>query len=175
MSQVIKHQQAAFTLIELLIVIVLASVMAWLVATLFSNRGGVENVSIPRLKERLIQRGLGSGELICIDRCSRCFLQDKRGRVQEINLRLPPLKVYLLDGYGEAYRLEFGRYMDRAICLRFRIDADGHSSRLIIESKGKYYYLPSYFGDVEHFDSLKEAQDRWRQDYDLLRSREDYY
>jgi hypothetical protein len=71
--------------------------------------------------------------------------------------------------------MEFGRYRDHPVCLRFRGYSDGHTSRMIVESGETFYYIPAFFGEVRSYSSLGDAVARWTRDNDLLHNRWDYY
>lgn len=166
----------AFTLLELLIVILLMSVMALLIVGMFS-RGKRENKApgIPQIREWADPVPSEGTELVCIDNCARCFFRRNGGKMEETSLALPPLQAYTVGRYSQAERVRFGRYRDHPVCLRFRYHPDGSTSRLILKSGEKFYYVPAFFGRVESFSSLDEAVDRWQEGNDLLRNRWDYY
>ncbi|ADV45326.1 prepilin-type N-terminal cleavage/methylation domain-containing protein [Nitratifractor salsuginis] len=170
-----RQHQRAFTLLELLIVILLMGVMAMLLVGVFKRAGSREGPpKITQLREKVLKGVKGSRELFCIDNCTRCFYLEG-GEVTEAGFALPPLSAYIVDAEGQPHRLEYGRYQDHPVCLRFRSAEDGHTSRLIIGSEGAFYYIPSYFGEVERYASLEDAVARWTRDRDLLHNRWDYY
>jgi hypothetical protein len=72
-------------------------------------------------------------------------------------------------------RIDFGRLKDSKICFRFIFYPNGSTSKMVVESKGEFYYIPSYFGKIKKFNSLSEAFDYWRQDRYLLRGMGDFY
>ncbi len=82
---------------------------------------------------------------------------------------LPPLKAYSLNGYLEPVRLEFGRYQDQPVCLRFRYFPNGSNDQMILQKGEMFYFVPSFFGKVENFNSLEEARDYWLRNRDRLR------
>jgi len=166
----------AFTLLELLIVILLMSLMALLIFGAMSrNKPEEKHPGIAQLKRLIAEAPANGVELVCLDECSRCFFHKREEAMQPVSYQLPPVTAYSVDRYGDAIKIDFGRYRDRPVCLRFRFRSNGSSSRMIIESKGKYYYIPSFFGETEVFDDLRGAVERWRRNRDLLRNRGDYY
>jgi len=171
-----RKRSGAFSLLELLIVILLAGIIAWLVSGVYRHRLRSEKtLSVSRIRSLVLDPNATKRQLICIDRCRECFFEDSEGAMSAAGFALPPVQAYGVDGQGQTYRLQFGRYRDRPICLRFRGYADGHTSRMILESEERFYYLPAYFGETERFSTIEDAAARWTRNRDLLRSRGDYY
>jgi len=171
-----RNHKEAFTLLELLIVILLLSLMALLVfGTMSHQRFGVEKPGVSQIRELVKKVPAGGEELICIDDCRQCFLRTSDREMHPVTIAFKPLTAYTVNLYGEARRIDFGRFRDRKICLRFRFRDNGSSSRMIIETEGKYYFIPSYFGKTELFSSLVEATSYWLRNSELLRNIGDYY
>ena len=172
-----RAKREAFTLLELLIVILLLSLMATLVVgTLSGKKEKMARPGIEALKNLRDALPSGEGELVCLEECDRCLLWDGRTReAQTLPYGFKGLGAYVLDRFGEARRPDFGRYGDRPVCLRFRFRRNGSSSEMILEAKGKFYFFPSYFGAPRSFDSLGEAVDYWRRNDALLRSAWEYF
>ena len=167
-----------FTLLELLIVILLLSLFAFLVF------GAMERQSRkpvhPKISQipQLLRQGDRPGterELVCLEKCQRCFFLGTDHETQESAIRFPPLRAYIVDPFDQAAIVDFGRWKDKAVCLRIRNYSNGSLDRMILESEGKFYYIPSYFGKVETFDTLSAAVDRWLRGRDLFHDRGDYY
>ena len=149
-----------FSLIELIIVILIASLFAALIFSRvsFATRKQ-EKVGIRQLKKAGVVPP-GDAQLICRGRCRRCVVV-MEGKQSEIPSRFKELKGYILDDGGNPKEVDFGRIRDRKICLRFYYYANGSTSQMILESEGKFYFVPSYFGEIEAFDSLDGAVERW--------------
>ena len=170
------RERSAFTLLELLIVILLLSMMATLIVGVFSRDKGEKNSQgILQIREWIHPLPAEGAQLVCIDACSRCFLQTGGGKMEKTSFSLPPLQAYTVGEYSQAERLDFGRYRDQPVCLRFRYRPNGSTSRMILESEGRFYYVPAYFGRVESFSSLAEAVSRWQDGARILRSRWGFY
>ncbi|WP_367270970.1 prepilin-type N-terminal cleavage/methylation domain-containing protein [Thermococcus sp.] len=166
----------AFTLLELLIVILLLSLMAMMVATTISKRKKTRNITnISQLKSLRSSLPSGRGELVCLDGCTHCFLQDAEKKEHPLSQGFKGLKAYILDRRGDAHTPEFGRYEDHPVCLRFRFRRNGSTSQMILERKGVFYFVPAYFGKVRSFPSLEEARAYWLRNRELLQNRWDYY
>ncbi len=164
----------AFSLIELIIVILIASLFAALV---FNNVNlgtkKEKKVGIKELK-KAAGRIRGDAELVCTDKCSKCSLVSN-GKSTEVKSLLKELKAYILDDGGNPQEIEFGRMDDRKICLRFHYYPNGSNSQMIIESNDKYYFVPSFFGDVEVYNDMDGAVSRWKKYRDQLDSTGSYY
>ena len=169
-------RKEAFTLLELLIVILLLSLMAMLIfGSMSRQKPGMEKPKISQIK-KLVQEIPARGvELICLDNCSRCFLRGANREMHSVSYGFKPINAYIVDPYDETKKLDFGRIKDHRICLRFHYSPNGSTSQMIIELEKKFYYIPSYFGDVREFSSLEEARAHWLRDSELLENRGDYY
>ena len=165
-----------FTLLELLIVILLLSIFTLLVVTSINIKKNSPKKttvkSIIDLKPEHIDKW---SELICINNCSECFMRDSKGKTVKIKPHFKKMQVYRVNKYGIATKVDFGRYRDKKICLRFKFFQNGSHDRAIIESNSHFYYIPTFFGKIEEFSSLKDAEDRWRSSENLLRDSGDFY
>lgn len=155
----------AFTLLELLIVILLLSVFALLIVLSISDTSETakkgKRLDPSKIKRLAPESFYPWAELICIDGCRQCFLHTPQGTMNEIPYTLPPLEAYTLDSYLEPVKLEFGRYRDKPICLRFRYYPNGSSDQLILQEGSAFYFIPSFFGKIKRFETLRDARDYW--------------
>jgi len=169
-----RFKRNAFTLLELLIVILLLSIFAFLIfGTMKQNARTEEALSLEHLSE--IMRKNGGQELVCIDDCRECFYLDEHHQTKKAPIRLSPVKAYRVGRHGEGVRLEFGRMHDKKICLRLRSRSNGSLDQMILESKGSFYFIPAFFEETKKFSSLEDAVDYWLKDQQLLRDRGEYY
>ena len=167
--------RSAFSLIELIIVILIASLFAALVFSSVSfGKPKEKKVGIRALKEAAASRAGGDADLVCTDACKTCSLIVDH-KAHSIGSQLKPLVAYILDEGGSPQEIDFGRMKDEKVCLRFHYYANGSTSQMILASEEKYYFLPSYFGEVEVFDSLSAATERWKQYRDQLDTMGTYY
>jgi hypothetical protein len=158
-----------------LIVILLLSLFAFLVFGAVKRRAvEPERPKVSQIRELLTREG-GERELVCIENCQRCFFLGSDHQLHESALHFPPIAAYIVDPSDQAVRLEYGRWRDKPVCLRIRAYANGSVDRMILESEGKFYFIPSYFGAVEEFPGLGEATERWLQHRGLFQDRGDYY
>ncbi len=165
----------AFSLIELLIVIAIISLFGFLAfSTLKTSAQKQVIYKISNLKK--LFKSTEHKELICIDKCKKCYARDEGSeKLSEIKSDISPLKAYIVDKDDNPRKIDFGKYDDHHICLRFIHYSNGSSSQLIVESNGKFFYLPSFFGKTESFDSLDEATKEWTKDSRLLTDQGNYY
>jgi len=164
-----------FSLIELLIVIAIISLFGFLV---FDFLKKAENkpppYSITTLKERF--QGQGDQELLCIDHCSQCFTHTPgKEDLKRVSSDLKLTAAYTVDNDDNPQQLTFGRLKDHPICLRYRHYTNGSNTQIILESEEKFFYFPSYFGEVSIHDTLQEAVEAWVTGDRLVRDQGGYY
>jgi len=114
-------------------------------------------------------------ELVCVQECRYCFWLYPGGREEENSLRFQPVEAYRIDQYGQAVGVEFGRWRDKKVCLRFRYYSNGSTDWMILHTKENTYYIPSYFGKVKNFESVEDAVEYFNRNEDLLRDKGEYY
>ena len=170
----------AFTLFELLIVILLMGLVAFFV---FSNptipKARAESVTLETLPKFLRTNLQGNGELVCINNCSSCFYLNGSSKPQSFSLplQLKVKNVYILDRSDNPEKIEYGRLKDKKVCLRLRHYKNGSISQEILELEGdKFLFIPAYFGNGKIFESLNDAQSWWlRNMQNAPKSRGDWY
>jgi len=167
----------AFSLIELLIVIAIIALFAFLsFEVLQKQESKTEAHTIEKLRVAFADSIPSDKELICVDKCSKCFIKSSSSTtLQESPSHLKDIKAYVLDANDNPEQIEFGRLDDHPICLRFRYYANGSNTQIILGSEEKFFYIPSYFGDVEVFESLEDASDKWTENTKLASDRGNYY
>ncbi len=170
-----RERRKGFTLLELLIVILLLSLFAFLVfATVKNNVKNTPPPHLSQLKEYLAAKK-GERELVCIEGCRRCFWLFPGGREAESTLHFKPLEAYRIDEYGQAVAVEFGRWHDKKVCLRYRRYANGSTDQMILKNEEGSFFFPAYFGRVQRFESVEDAVEFARKGEDLLHDKGDYY
>ena len=172
------HRQA-FSLLELLIVIAIISLTYMLV---FSSMQRTQNepkaLMADNLKATLGEQGLlhTDSELFCLDKCQKCYLyQDDETTEYEGDLALDDLTVYQMGRDEKLEKVDFGRYQDHPVCLRFALHHNGSSSQMVIRNKTGIYYLPVLFGKTIKTASLEEAETLWLKYTDLLADSGGFY
>ena len=168
--------RGAFTLLELLIVILLLSLFAFLVfGTMKRQASQPKQPKVSQIREILAKGAGRDQELVCLENCRKCFFLDGEHRMRETGIHFPPMRAYILDPSDQAREPDFGRWKDKRICLRIRGYANGSMDQMILESEGVFYFFPAYFGKVERFKTLGEAVDYWLRNRDLFHDQGDYY
>jgi len=115
-------------------------------------------------------------ELFCIEKPQSCYIyRDGDTKKYKDDIALGNLTVYSLDSYGSLKKIDFGRYHDHKVSLRFKIYHNGSSSQMIIQNSTAIYYLPALFGKVTEVKSLDEAKKLWLADIDIVKDRGGYY
>lgn len=156
-----------FTLIELLIVIVIVSLVYFLGFEAIELDTKKPKALTPlNLKENIVSSDLFQQEatLICTDKCRTCYL--RRGvssafEAYQSPIDLTEIKAYTIDQRDSLVRIEYGRYQDKQICLLMDFYPNGSSTQIILGNDMGSYFLPSFFGEPQTFDSPEEAKDYW--------------
>ena len=164
-----------FSLIELLIVIAIISLFGFLIFD-FLKKAEIKQdpYTIKNLKKTF--QHAGDAELLCIDKCSQCFLTSSgKEQMQKVPSELKEIHAYIVDKDEHPQKVDFGRMDDHPICLRFRHYANGSTTQIILESEEKFFYFPSYFGDISVHESAEEAAEQWIGETKLLGSQGSYY
>ena len=172
-SQPIKAQKA-FTLIELIIVVMIISLVGFLV---FSE--AVKESKKPEKLEPLtlpltLKRTFGSNqeiEFFCVDDCSDCYIAKGADIIPykgAVDLG-KNLEVYVVDEDNKLAQVEdFGRVKDHKLCLRYKLYSNGSSEQMILSNDKGIYYLPTYFGEPIEVEDMEEARELWiKSKYDL--------
>ncbi len=154
-----------FTLFELLIVIFLASLMAYFVfSTPMGAREEKVEVNSSNFPHYLQKRLYGDGELICVNKCSKCYyVTGIAKRAFDLPLSLHVSAEYILDKNDNAQKIELGRLDDQKVCLRIRHYKNNSISQVILELENgkKFLFIPSYFGEGKEFFTLNDAVSWW--------------
>lgn len=173
-----KHRQA-FSLLELMIVILIMSFAYMLVfGSMQRTQGAPKTLKAENLRNNLALQGLfySESEFFCLDKCQKCYLY-KEGETTdyESKMALGDLTVYRMDRDDKLTKIDFGRYLDHPVCLRFAMHHNGSTSQLVIQDKMGIYYLPSLFGKTMKINSLEEAEELWLKNTDTLADSGEFY
>lgn len=148
----------AFSLIELLIVIVIIGVVYTISIGNFEKvKQKSETLTLKNLKEYLQSLPYKkNAQLLCLDDCSKCEVLLDGERFKELE--------NFLDSSVRSYRYDFSYGMidaqkDDDICFSYAIDKKGVGQQLIVEYKDKFYDFTSYLSAVSVYESLQEATD----------------
>lgn len=160
-------KRSAFTLIELLIVIVIMGVIYTLAISNFSKLTDKSNtLRLDTLKEYLASLKYDkTAELLCLDDCSECDVYLDGNKTEKIEGLLDKsVRVYRYeDLYGfvekEPEPYFNSRGIEESVCFSYRMDSKKIGDQTLIEYKGKYYDMSTYFEATPVYNSIQEAQD----------------
>ncbi|NOR55748.1 MAG: prepilin-type N-terminal cleavage/methylation domain-containing protein [Sulfurovum sp.] len=176
-----KKTQQAFTLIELLIVILIVSLVYFL------GFSGVEiHKSKPKALTPLNLKTLildspeyaGKASLLCLNKCTICLIRpdiNSPYKEYEGTLALGNIKAYVLDRDDILEDIEYERYDDQPICLKMDFYPNGSSTQIILENETGTYFLPAHLEAVKTFDSTSDARTYWLEGAQLVSDQGDYY
>jgi prepilin-type N-terminal cleavage/methylation domain-containing protein len=170
-----------FSLMELLLVIFIISLVYYLgFEGVEKSTRKTEKITPLTLKKSVRNHTLfqGSGTLLCIDHCRKCYLRkDISTPFEEIEetMALGDPKVYRINAQDDLYRPDYGRYQDNEICLIVDFYPNGSSTQLILQNDKGTYFLPAFFGKAQKTDSLDDAQKLWLAHTKELKDRGNFY
>ena len=174
-----KTHHHAFSLLELLVVIAIISLSYMLVfSSMQRTQSKPKALGVENLKSILGEQGLlhTDSELFCLDKCQKCYLyQNGETTEYEGDLALDDLTAYRMDKDERLEKVDFGRYKDHPVCLRFILHHNGSSSQMVIRNRTGIYYLPALFGETIKTASLEEAERLWLKYTDLLTDSGEFY
>ena len=162
-----QHWHKGFSLIELLIVVVLAGTLLAVGISKIKIRKSTPKALTPlNLKETIIKSEFFSGHatLMCVNKCRTCYLRQGITSVFKAysnKIDLTNIKAYTLDERESLRQLEYERYDDQRICLVMDFYNNGSSTQIILEDEEGAYFLPAFFGDPKKFDSPEDAKAYW--------------
>ena len=161
----------AFSLIELLIVVLIVGIVYTLAITNFENvKEGKIKPTLLNLKSNLQKLGkTNKAELICLDECKSCLVYVD-GAVDTSSSKLyeefldEDVKVYkydsnfgLVDLKNKVFFNSEGQ--DEEICFSLSVDKNGVSEQVIVEYKEKFYDFSPYFTNTQVYSSASELID----------------
>jgi len=154
MSKEIK----AFTLFELLVVILLISIVMGLFVADFTLYDRPKKLTIKNLKNELISLYPDKYIKVICEKDKDCTIYVNSKEINSTNIFEEIPKVYNFD--TEANLVEY-KYILENRYFEYEIFPNRGSTDLIVEYKGKFYVMHSYFKGVEEFDRLDNIKDRY--------------
>ena len=173
--------QKAFTLVELLIVIIIISIVYYLGFSGISKPDNKPKALTPLNLKSSIEKSeffQGEGSLLCINNCKSCYFRrniSEPFEAYENNIDLKDTIAYTLNERNELLKMEYGRYQDLKVCLVLNFYTNHSSTQIILEQRGKVYFLPAFFGEAQEMDSVEDAQRYWLKNSRILAHKGDYY
>ncbi|MDO8453603.1 MAG: type II secretion system protein [Sulfurimonas sp.] len=155
----------AFTLIELLIVIMIIGVVYTLAISSFQKIGDAsKKVNLENLKEYLQNfPHAKSSKILCLDDCSKCdILVD--GEVEKTldDFLDKNVKVYRYDFlqgmFEEKQEVYFNKEgVEKKVCFSYEVDKKGVGGQVFVVLNESVYDFSTYFEPVVVYKSLQEA------------------
>ena len=160
-------QKKAFTLIELLLVIVIIGVVYTLAISNFERlKEKEDSLTLGGLKEYLKDMNhTKSAKILCLDDCSSCDIY--------IDNNITDIKLEdFLDEDVKTYRYEFAygyvemeediffnvEGVEEDVCFSYEIEKNGVGDQVLVEFKEKFYDFSRYFENTVVYSSLEEAK-----------------
>lgn len=155
----------AFSLVELIIVILIIGVVYTLAVGNFQNFSDkTDKLTLQNLKEYLSSlKYKNNVKILCLNKCSNCYIFLDGGKSDTLEDFLDEeVKTYRYEfhyGYTEAQKnVYFNKYgIEEDVCFSYEIDRNGIGEQLLIGYKEKYYDFSTYFGDIAVYDSIESA------------------
>lgn len=161
----------AFTLLELIIVVLIIGVVYTLVIMNFHDqKAKAESLNLSNLQAHM--RGLKyeeSVKFVCMDDCSQCeMIVDGNKTEQYDGILDKTVKLYRFDqnrglvtAKGDAYFNKNGVRED--VCFSYSIDKKGIGDQILVAYKNKVYDFSDFINGTKIYDSLDEATDAKKQ------------
>ena len=170
----------AFTLIELIVVVMIISLVGFLVfSEAVKETKTPDNLSAKTLPSTLrkLYNTAEDIEFFCIKKSTKCYIA-KGAEITPYEGVVEfgkELEVYIVDANNQLLQLEeFGRIKDDKISLRYTLYANRSTTQMILSTSSGVYYLSSYFGEAIEVTDLDEAKELWiKSEYSLKQG--DYY
>ena len=176
-----SKKRSAFSLIELIVVVLIVSLIGFLVvSSAIKQQQKVEILDPTTLPSTLRKsfQGQGDVELFCIKKCKECYvLQGQQIVAYDGGINFAKdLEIYKLDNNNQFVHIdELGRVKDKKVCLRYHLYPNGSTTQMVISNNMGIYYLPSFFGKAVKVDDMEEAKALWTKDNYNLRDSGSYY
>ena len=160
--------RAAFTLIELLIVITLIIVLYGVFIQKLQSLSSPKNrpITLSSLKTTLLDAPEAKRkEILCFEPCGECqiYLDKKVASDAKIPLFTTTPILYRLNRYGELINFEFAPMLDeqgkeRSVCFKYQLINNLGSSEYALLYNKRYYLYDGYNLEPTVVDTLAEAR-----------------
>lgn len=166
----VPKSKSAFTLIELLIVVVLIAILYGVFISKLQQRtpkDAAQSLNLFTLQKTL---GLFPAEqqrsLVCTEPCTSCsiYLGDKALEGTEIPLFNTPPVTWRQDRYGQYFKTEFTPVIDPEhgttnVCFRYELFRNGSGSSYIVQTDDTHFYaFKPYLHPVRLYASINDAK-----------------
>lgn len=161
----------AFSLIELLIVVLIVGIVYTLAVTNFEQvKKGQIKPTLINLKTKLDSfNKTKTAQLICLDECKSCNIYidgvlDSNLSQEYEEFLDEEVKVYRYDQNFGLMELKNEVYFntegtDESVCFSLSVDKNGVSEQVIVEYKSKFYDFSPYFTNTQVYSSSSELRE----------------
>jgi prepilin-type N-terminal cleavage/methylation domain-containing protein len=171
----------AFTLIELIIVVMIISLVGFLVFSEVVEQTKKPQKLSPLTLPSTLKKVYPLAEEIeffCISKSKDCYIAKGRDIISYEGVVDfgKNLEVYTIDANNQPVQIEdFGRIKDNKITLRYTLYANKSTTQMILSNDSGVYYLPSYFGEPVEVNDIGSAKELWIKEEYNLRDKGNYY
>lgn len=162
----VSNLKRAFTLLELIIVVLIIGVVYTLAIVNFSDKKtAVDSLSLSNLQAYMKSLGYEkSARFICLDDCSRCdMIVDGKNTEHYDNFLDKSLKTYRFDPRGDLVTAQNDPYFNsngvsENVCFSFTVDKDKTGDQILILFKNRVYDFSDSINGTKIYNSLAEAK-----------------
>ncbi len=175
----------AFTLFELLIVVLLISILYGIFVHKLSKppQEKTDQLNLVNLKSFLLDIPYKKKiEVICLEPCKECniYIDNKKTKNDAFSLFKSHPNIYFPDTFGQVRTISFLPILDKKdainnVCFKYSLFNNKSSSHYVVEDDGIYYLFDPYmkkvqtsksFSDVTSFFDNSKLLPSDRSDYD---------
>lgn len=156
----------AFTLFELLIVVLLIGILYGVFVHKLTRPpvANSDKLTLKNIKSFLSDFSFKrKAEIICLEPCKTCnvYLDGKKAKTDEFSLFKSAPNVYFPDNFGQVRTISFLPISDKNgainnVCFKFSLFNNKSSSHFAVESEGKYYLFNPYMKNVKESKSFSD-------------------
>ncbi len=173
----------AFSLIELIVVILLLGVMYSLVLTNFKSKKDVKVMSFKELPSYLQKLDLDIDGVFLIygNKCNKEKLLSGENQYQD-NIDLPfnkSFKTYKMNNFEIIKEFDYDDMVldkkEQHVCFKLNLRKGKFVDKIILKTASKYLLFVPFFQTIKTFDSLLGAQKAYLQTDLYPKNTDDYY
>ena len=174
----------AFTLFELLIVVLLISILYGVFVHKLSRapQAKTDQLTLMNLKSFLLNIPFKRKiEVLCLEPCKECniYIDGKKAKSDAFSLFKSSPNIYLPDNFGQVRTISFLPIIDKKgainnVCFKFSLFNNKSSSYYALEDDSKYYLFDSYMKDVKKTKSFSDVTSFFDNSKLLPNDRRDY-
>jgi len=157
----------AFTLFELLIVVLLISILYGVFVHKLTRapQNKTDKLTLMNLKSFLLNIPHKKEiDVICLQPCKKCniYIDGKKGKSDAFSLFKSTPKVYFPDNFGQLEAISFLPLIDKnravnSVCFKYSLFNNKSSSYFVVEDDSKYYLFDPYMKDVKMTKSFSDV------------------